>query len=156
MQFDVEGKLGANSANYKPKKFIRVNLQQREVADLLHQVMIQSHRISQKLTTLTWQQFRSLSASSARQNAGYRDAQELPSSPARTRFAPSPTGNLHIGSLRTALYNYLLAKATGGQFILRIEDTDHVGLLMSCQRLKVKWLIVEEKDCLWCRRKAVP
>ncbi|KAF2502448.1 glutamyl-tRNA synthetase [Lophium mytilinum] len=49
---------------------------------------------------------------------------ELPSSPARTRFAPSPTGYLHLGSLRTALYNYLLAKRTGGQFLLRIEDTD--------------------------------
>ncbi|TVY43241.1 Glutamate--tRNA ligase, mitochondrial [Lachnellula occidentalis] len=44
--------------------------------------------------------------------------------PARTRFAPSPTGNLHLGSLRTALFNYLVAKATGGQFLLRIEDTD--------------------------------
>ncbi|KAF1965933.1 glutamyl-tRNA synthetase [Bimuria novae-zelandiae CBS 107.79] len=48
----------------------------------------------------------------------------LPSNPARTRFAPSPTGYLHLGSLRTALFNYLLAKATGGQFLLRIEDTD--------------------------------
>ena len=48
----------------------------------------------------------------------------LPTSPARTRFAPSPTGYLHLGSLRTALFNYLLAKATGGQFLLRIEDTD--------------------------------
>ncbi|EOA90559.1 Glutamate--tRNA ligase mitochondrial [Exserohilum turcicum] len=48
----------------------------------------------------------------------------LPSSPARTRFAPSPTGYLHLGSLRTALFNYLLAKRTGGQFLLRIEDTD--------------------------------
>ncbi|KAJ4351190.1 Glutamate--tRNA ligase mitochondrial [Didymosphaeria variabile] len=48
----------------------------------------------------------------------------LPSSPTRTRFAPSPTGYLHLGSLRTALFNYLLAKATGGQFLLRIEDTD--------------------------------
>lgn len=46
--------------------------------------------------------------------------------PVRTRFAPSPTGNLHLGSLRTALFNYLLAKATGGQFLLRIEDTDTV------------------------------
>ncbi|KAF2127025.1 glutamyl-tRNA synthetase-like protein [Dothidotthia symphoricarpi CBS 119687] len=49
----------------------------------------------------------------------------LPSTPARTRFAPSPTGYLHLGSLRTALFNYLLAKRTGGQFLLRIEDTDH-------------------------------
>ena len=42
----------------------------------------------------------------------------------RTRFAPSPTGFLHIGSLRTALYEYLIAKHDGGDFILRIEDTD--------------------------------
>ena len=44
--------------------------------------------------------------------------------PARVRFAPSPTGLLHLGGARTALYNYLLARQTGGQFILRIEDTD--------------------------------
>ncbi len=42
----------------------------------------------------------------------------------RTRFAPSPTGYLHIGGLRTALYSYLFAKQNGGQFILRLEDTD--------------------------------
>ncbi|KAI8889990.1 glutamyl-tRNA synthetase [Backusella circina FSU 941] len=48
----------------------------------------------------------------------------LHTAPARVRFAPSPTGQLHLGGLRTALYNYLLAKKTGGQFILRIEDTD--------------------------------
>lgn len=42
----------------------------------------------------------------------------------RTRFAPSPTGYLHIGGLRTALYSYLYAKKMGGKFILRIEDTD--------------------------------
>ena len=42
----------------------------------------------------------------------------------RTRFAPSPTGYLHIGGLRTALYGYLFAKQHGGDFILRIEDTD--------------------------------
>ncbi len=46
------------------------------------------------------------------------------STPARVRFAPSPTGRTHLGSGRTALYNYLLARQTGGQFILRIEDTD--------------------------------
>ncbi len=44
--------------------------------------------------------------------------------PARVRFAPSPTGHMHLGSARTALYDYLLARKTGGQFILRIEDTD--------------------------------
>ena len=42
----------------------------------------------------------------------------------RVRFAPSPTGNLHIGTLRTALFNWLYAKANGGVFVLRIEDTD--------------------------------
>jgi glutamyl-tRNA synthetase len=44
--------------------------------------------------------------------------------PARVRFAPSPTGQFHIGGARTALYNFLLARQTGGQFILRVEDTD--------------------------------
>ena len=42
----------------------------------------------------------------------------------RTRFAPSPTGYMHIGNLRTSLYEYLIAKSQGGKFILRIEDTD--------------------------------
>lgn len=42
----------------------------------------------------------------------------------RVRFAPSPTGNLHVGGARTALFNWLLARAMGGKFILRIEDTD--------------------------------
>jgi glutamyl-tRNA synthetase len=42
----------------------------------------------------------------------------------RTRFAPSPTGYLHIGGVRSALFNWLLAKQSGGQFILRIDDTD--------------------------------
>ena len=46
------------------------------------------------------------------------------SSKVRVRFAPSPTGPLHIGGVRTALYNYLFAKQNGGDFILRIEDTD--------------------------------
>ena len=42
----------------------------------------------------------------------------------KTRFAPSPTGSLHVGSVRTALFAWLYAKANQGQFILRIEDTD--------------------------------
>ncbi|KAG7701093.1 hypothetical protein KL930_000454 [Ogataea haglerorum] len=53
--------------------------------------------------------------------------------PARTRFAPSPTGFLHLGSLRTALYNYLLARATGGQFLLRLEDTDQKRLVTGAE-----------------------
>ncbi len=44
--------------------------------------------------------------------------------PARTRFAPSPTGYMHVGGVRTALFAWLLARQTGGQFILRLEDTD--------------------------------
>ena len=47
----------------------------------------------------------------------------------RVRFAPSPTGPLHIGGVRTALYNYLFAKKNGGDFILRIEDTDQNRLV---------------------------
>jgi glutamyl-tRNA synthetase len=50
--------------------------------------------------------------------------------PVRVRFAPSPTGNLHLGGLRTALLNYLLARKSNGTMILRIEDTDRV-----CPRL---------------------
>src|ERR1700676_1248354 len=42
----------------------------------------------------------------------------------RVRFAPSPTGFFHVGNARTALYNWLFARSTGGSFILRIEDTD--------------------------------
>jgi glutamyl-tRNA synthetase len=58
----------------------------------------------------------------------------LPLTPARTRFAPSPTGYLHLGSLRTALFNYLLAKRTGGQFLLRIEDTDQKRTVPDAER----------------------
>ena len=47
----------------------------------------------------------------------------------RVRFAPSPTGMLHLGGLRTALYNYLFARSQGGKFILRIEDTDQSRLV---------------------------
>lgn len=44
--------------------------------------------------------------------------------PVRVRYAPSPTGDLHLGGLRTALFNFLFARKQGGQFLLRIEDTD--------------------------------
>jgi glutamyl-tRNA synthetase len=52
------------------------------------------------------------------------DTTEKPSGGVRVRFAPSPTGYLHLGGARTALYNWLWARKTGGTFILRIEDTD--------------------------------
>ena len=45
-------------------------------------------------------------------------------SPLASRFAPSPTGSLHLGNLRTALYAWLVARRAGGRFVLRIEDTD--------------------------------
>ena len=51
------------------------------------------------------------------------------SNPVRTRFAPSPTGYMHVGNLRTALYTYLQARHNGGTFILRIEDTDQGRLV---------------------------
>ena len=56
----------------------------------------------------------------------YFDAMEakIPHGKVRTRFAPSPTGYMHVGNLRTALYAYLTAKHEGGSFLLRIEDTD--------------------------------
>jgi len=65
----------------------------------------------------------------------------------RVRFAPSPTGRTHLGSGRTALYNYLLARQSGGQFILRIEDTDQKRyvpgaeeeLMESLRWLGLKW-----------------
>lgn len=60
----------------------------------------------------------------------------------RVRFAPSPTGALHIGGLRTALYNYLLAKKHGGTFILRIEDTDQTRYVEGAEKYiqeTLKW-----------------
>jgi len=57
-----------------------------------------------------------------------------------TRFAPSPTGFMHIGNLRTALYSYLLSKSQGGKFILRIEDTDQVRLVEGATDVILKTL----------------
>jgi len=65
----------------------------------------------------------------------------------RVRIAPSPTGNLHIGTTRTALFNYLFAKKHGGQFILRVEDTDKArseatytdNILSGLQQLGLRW-----------------
>ena len=60
----------------------------------------------------------------------------------RVRFAPSPTGYLHIGGARTALYNYLFAKAVGGKFIVRVEDTDK-------ERSTKKFEISQMADLNW-------
>jgi glutamyl/glutaminyl-tRNA synthetase len=67
--------------------------------------------------------------------------------PVRTRFAPSPTGSLHVGGVRTSLYCLLVARASGGRFLLRIEDTDRVrsteeaaaGILRDLQWLGLSW-----------------
>lgn len=61
----------------------------------------------------------------------------------RARFAPSPTGPLHVGGLRTALFNYLIAKKSGGSFILRIEDTDSKRTVEGAEKHiidSLKWL----------------
>ncbi|RYG09388.1 MAG: glutamate--tRNA ligase, partial [Chitinophagaceae bacterium] len=61
----------------------------------------------------------------------------------RVRFAPSPTGGLHLGGVRTALFNYLFAKQNGGTFILRVEDTDQNRFVAGAEEYIV--------DCLnWC------
>ncbi|VDM40504.1 unnamed protein product [Toxocara canis] len=52
----------------------------------------------------------------------------------RVRFAPSPTGKMHLGGLRTALYNFLFARSHGGKFILRIEDTDQQRVIPGTAR----------------------
>ena len=61
----------------------------------------------------------------------------------RTRFAPSPTGGLHLGGVRTALYSYLYAKKHAGTFVLRVEDTDQTRYVEGAE----KYIL----DCLdWC------
>lgn len=71
----------------------------------------------------------SAAASATGAAAPHRPPAPCTSAPQRVRFAPSPTGDLHLGGLRTALYNYLLARRTGGSFILRVEDTDQSRLV---------------------------
>ena len=61
--------------------------------------------------------------------------------PMRTRFAPSPTGPLHFGSVRTALFSWLAARASGGQFVLRIEDTDQGRYLEDSEALIMETLL---------------
>jgi glutamyl-tRNA synthetase len=66
--------------------------------------------------------------------------------PVRVRFAPSPTGHMHLGSARTALYDYLFAKKTKGKFILRIEDTDRKRFIEGAEKELIegmRWLGIE-------------
>ena len=67
----------------------------------------------------------------------------------RVRFAPSPTGQLHIGGFRTALYNYLFAKKHQGKFILRLEDTDQERLVPGAAKLMeqtLSWGLLEPDE----------
>jgi len=69
--------------------------------------------------------------------------------PVRVRFAPSPTGPLHMGGVRTALYNYLFAKKHGGTFILRIEDTDQARFVPGAQEYIIdalKWCGIQPEE----------
>ena len=91
------------------------------------------------------------------QSPGVKDTlDKLDSAPATkkvvTRFAPSPTGFLHIGGIRTALYNYLFAKKHGGVFYLRIEDTDQkrfVGDAEAYIKNSLNWLGIEPDFSPW-------
>lgn len=65
----------------------------------------------------------------------------MPKQTTRTRFAPSPTGYLHIGSLRNALYDYILAKQNNGDYILRIEDTDQKREVTGASKELIKTLL---------------
>ena len=58
----------------------------------------------------------------------------------RVRFAPSPTGGLHLGGVRTVLFNYLFAKKHGGDFILRIEDTDQTRFVPGAEEYIIQTL----------------
>ncbi|MBK6369370.1 MAG: glutamate--tRNA ligase [Flavobacteriales bacterium] len=70
----------------------------------------------------------------------------------RVRFAPSPTGPLHMGGVRTALYNYLFAKKHGGQFLLRIEDTDRTRLVPGAEEYikeSLEWCGLTPDESPW-------
>ena len=78
----------------------------------------------------------------------------MPTRPTVTRFAPSPTGYIHVGNLRTALMNYLIARKTGGTFILRLDDTDQErskqeyadGIMTDLDWLGLHWDRVEKQS----------
>ena len=79
--------------------------------------------------------------------------------PVRVRFAPSPTGNVHIGNIRAAIFNWLFARHEGGKFLLRVEDTDRerstqaaIDTLLDC----MAWLGLDydEPEMYQSRQKA--
>lgn len=77
----------------------------------------------------------------------------------RVRFAPSPTGALHIGGVRTALFNYLLAKKLGGTFVLRIEDTDQSRFVPGAEdyiKAALEWCGIVAEESPWVGGKFAP
>lgn len=73
----------------------------------------------------------------------------MPDQNVRTRFAPSPTGYLHVGGARTALFNYLFARAKGGKFIIRVEDTDQERSTPESEKLileSLAWLGIRDDE----------
>ena len=85
----------------------------------------------------------------AKGRAGMLTGCATPEPGARTRFAPSPTGSLHVGGARTALYSWLWAKKNGGQFIIRIEDTDTARSTRESEREVLEdlsWLGLEHDE----------
>ena len=79
-------------------------------------------RLSQIRKTDVWQELANQTSSRSRASLCFRHTAAM----VLLRFAPSPTGALHLGGLRTALFNHLYARKLGGKWILRIEDTDAV------------------------------
>jgi len=83
-----------------------------------------------------------------------QESQNMTTRPTITRFAPSPTGYIHVGNLRTALMNWMIARKSGGTFILRLDDTDQIrskqeyadGLMQDLEWLGLTWDRVEKQS----------
>ena len=83
----------------------------------------------------------------------------LMNKPVRVRFAPSPTGPLHIGGVRTALFNYLFAKKHGGIFYIRIEDTDQTRFVAESEDYifeALEWLEISPDETIGKNEKFGP
>jgi glutamyl-tRNA synthetase len=100
----------------------------------LHHLPLELHLLHRPLRTVISSSCRVLRRSF---HASTPTSQEV----VRLRFAPSPTGYLHLGGLRTALYNHLLARRLGGTWTLRIEDTDQVRLLDTSPCARTDWVV---------------
>jgi nondiscriminating glutamyl-tRNA synthetase len=75
--------------------------------------------------------------------SGHRDSKAVPAGAVRARFAPSPTGHLHVGGARTAIFNWLFVKHHGGTFVIRVEDTDQARSTSESEQMvldDLRWL----------------